>query len=87
LNALQTSGILSAGFKFFQKLNGSTNDESAGVPIALQAFVCGVIVWEMLCAILFLWCAIQSHVAEEKDSLRACAVALAVRRFGEAFLA
>jgi len=53
-----------------------------GVPIALQAFLfTGVIVWEMLCAILFfIACARFRNrtLVEEQDSLWACAVALAL---------
>ena len=58
-----------------------SNDESAGRPIALQAFLfTGAIVWEMLCAILFFMACARFRnrtLLEEKESLWACVVAFA----------
>jgi len=97
LNALQALGILSASFKFvsgnWEWINQTMNP--LGVPIALQAFLfAGVIVWEMLCAILFFVACARFRsrtLEEEKGSLWACTVALALwcafQVLDEAFLA
>jgi hypothetical protein len=97
LNALQALGILSASFKFvsgnWEWINQTMNP--LGVPIALQAFLfAGVIVWEMLCAILFFVACVRFRsrtLVEEKESLWACAGALALwctfQVLDEAFLA
>jgi len=97
LNALQALGILPPSFKFvsgnWEWINQTMNP--LDVPIALQAFLfAGVIVWEMLCAILFLVACARFRnrtLVEEKESLWACAVALALwcafQVLDEAFLA
>ena len=97
LNALQALGILSVSFKFvsgnWEWINQTLNP--LGVPIALQAFLfAGAIVWEMLCAILFFVACARFRnrtLAEEKESLCACVVALALwcafQVLDEAFLA
>jgi len=84
LNALQALGILPASFKFVSgnwQLINQTMDP-LGVPIVLQAFLfTGVIVWEMLCAALFFVAYARFRnrtLVEEKESLWACAVALAL---------
>jgi hypothetical protein len=84
LNALQALGILPAGFKFvsgnWEWINRTMNP--LGVPIMLQAFLfAGVIVWQILCAILFFVACARfrdRRFVEEKESLWACAVALAL---------
>jgi len=97
LNALQALGILPAGFKFvsgnWEWINQTMNP--LGVPIALQAFLfAGVIVWELLCATLFVVACARFRnrtLVEEKESLWACAAALALwcafQVLDEAFLA
>ena len=84
LNAFQALGILPASFHFvsgnWEWINRTMNP--LGVPIALQALLfAGVIVWEILCAILFFAACARFRnrsLAEEKESLWACAVALAL---------
>ena len=97
LNALQALGILPAGFKFvsgnWEWINHTMNP--LGVPIALQAFLfAGVILWELLCATLFVVACARFRnrtLVEEKESLWACAAALALwcafQVLDEAFLA
>jgi len=84
LNALQALGVLSETFKFvsgnWQWINQTM--DPLGVPRALQAFMfAGVIVWELLAALLF-WRAVADYrnrpLNQERATVIACAVNLAL---------